>query len=289
MYKLGKSVIIILVCFLAIVWSWNEMGHMLVSEIAYLKISDEVRTKFETEMNMLNDFYPEFAGYLAGAPWLDKIRRYHTSQFASWHYIDRPYPLLIKNINRCSGGIVWALNSIQTTLQKSNDKLSRGLFIRFLVHLIGDLHQPLHNIAYFNHNFPKGDYGGNLFKIKYHSTTLKLHEFWDTCAHLYLTKFTYPLSPSEISHLKSTAQHLLSSYHRDLPQLTYRQWSHVSYQFAITNIYDHLQNSTVLTPTFISQSQYACQKQIVEAGLHLSQILTHLYSSSSFSKSKDDL
>lgn len=40
-------------------------------------------------------------------------------------------------------------------------KLSLNLHLRMLLHLYGDLHQPLHNICLFAKGFPEGDYGGN--------------------------------------------------------------------------------------------------------------------------------
>ena len=42
------------------------------------------------------------------------------------------------------------------------------MFIRFLIHFIGDLHQPLHIITMYSDNFlpPGGDNGGNSFLIQ---------------------------------------------------------------------------------------------------------------------------
>lgn len=67
-----------------------------------------------------------------------------------------------------------AMSSISTVFQartilKSNIKnltAERALFARYLVHLVGDIHQPLHSVSLFNHTFPNGDRGGNLLKLK---------------------------------------------------------------------------------------------------------------------------
>ena len=68
--------------------------------------------------------------------------------------------------------------------------------LRFLVHLIGDIHQPLHVLNYFDSNFPSGDQsalssplfplGGNLFFVQTPgegaSQTTNLHAWTDGCA-----------------------------------------------------------------------------------------------------------
>lgn len=56
----------------------------------------------------------------------------------------------------------------------------RALFARYLTHVVGDMHQPLHSVALFNASCPKGDGGGNFFKVKMPNGTLQnFHSFWD--------------------------------------------------------------------------------------------------------------
>jgi hypothetical protein len=48
-----------------------------------------------------------------------------------------------------------------------------------LLHLVGDIHQPLHCAAVFSEQFPNGDKGGNDAFIRIRSSPVKLHAFWD--------------------------------------------------------------------------------------------------------------
>lgn len=41
----------------------------------------------------------------------------------------------------------------------------RALFARYLIHVVGDIHQPLHSVSLYNQTFPSGDRGGNSLKI----------------------------------------------------------------------------------------------------------------------------
>lgn len=56
--------------------------------------------------------------------------------------------------------------------------------LRFLVHFVGDLHQPLHAATMYSAEFPDGDLGGNYYKIQVpgSSYTTNLHSFWDSGA-----------------------------------------------------------------------------------------------------------
>jgi hypothetical protein len=55
----------------------------------------------------------------------------------------------------------------------------RAVFLSYLVHLVGDLHQPLHCASLFDDTYPKGDKGGNDFYVKPGGRGVKLHALWD--------------------------------------------------------------------------------------------------------------
>jgi hypothetical protein len=61
----------------------------------------------------------------------------------------------------------------------------QALFARYLVHIVGDIHQPLHSVSLFNATYPSGDRGGNSQKIIIlNESTQNLHSFWDAGAYL---------------------------------------------------------------------------------------------------------
>lgn len=80
---------------------------------------------------------------------------------------------------------VIVVNQARTALKANLLKLTaeRSLFARYLVHLVGDIHQPLHSVSLYNRTFPKGDAGGNLLKIRIlNGTSQNFHSFWDSGA-----------------------------------------------------------------------------------------------------------
>src|SRR5262249_20568397 len=55
----------------------------------------------------------------------------------------------------------------------------KAVYLTWLFHLVGDIHQPLHCTAVFGERFPDGDRGGNLARIRVTSGPINLHSFWD--------------------------------------------------------------------------------------------------------------
>ena len=97
------------------------------------------------------------------------------------------------------------LNEVETTLRSDSasteDKI---LALKFLVHLVGDIHQPLHVGR-------KADKGGNGVRVKYYGRTTNLHAVWDGAmieqeklTYLEFTKLLDNATPEEIKDWQST-------------------------------------------------------------------------------------
>jgi len=55
----------------------------------------------------------------------------------------------------------------------------RSYDLTWTLHLVGDLHQPLHAVSRFTHELPEGDLGGNRIRLCAAPCGLNLHYFWD--------------------------------------------------------------------------------------------------------------
>jgi hypothetical protein len=140
------------------------------------------------------------------ATWPDRVRqssggvnRQDVSQYSRpyWHFIDQPIYLndeerqqlehnLTVNLRREAPqtdddenmNIVQAIkNSARIVRDASAPKEKRSVHLCWMLHLVGDSHQPLHSAELFTtHRFPGGDHGGNYLEIEHQ---WKLHAFWD--------------------------------------------------------------------------------------------------------------
>jgi len=124
------------------------------------------------------------------------VERYHRG---NWHYINLPAYLVesdqklrIKDPTRVSSkrrskkpaDVLTALNFIKTELESAESSMAeKGLWISWALHLIADVHQPLHTTAMFSKDrWPRGDRGGNEVKIAGSGNNGRLdslHYFWD--------------------------------------------------------------------------------------------------------------
>lgn len=73
--------------------------------------------------------------------------------------------------------------------------------MRLLIHIVGDMHQPLHNVNMYNYTYTNGDLGGNREKILLlNKTSMILHSYFDSGA-TRLADFQRPLSPDNMSKI----------------------------------------------------------------------------------------
>lgn len=80
---------------------------------------------------------------------------------------------------------------------------------RYLIHLVGDIHQPLHSVAMFSNEFPEGDQGGNKITVKApNGTSYNFHSFWDQGGYLFENstyKIVRPMNAANYSSLMKIA------------------------------------------------------------------------------------
>ncbi len=108
--------------------------------------------------------------------WMDEIRSDSTYNYtADWHWATietgKTYDQSPKNPK---GDVIAALEKIIAELQKHTlDKKTEAEYLKMLVHLVGDIHQPLHVGCC-------DDQGGNKVKVKWFHTESNLHRVWDS-------------------------------------------------------------------------------------------------------------
>ena len=97
------------------------------------------------------------------------------------------------------------LGWVETVLKSNKDGVTfeRAFMARYLLHLVGDSHQPLHSVNGFSNTHKNGDLGGNLVKIittaSTNSTILNLHAYLDSMAGLqsFTERLSRPLSAAQ--------------------------------------------------------------------------------------------
>ncbi|KAK4199596.1 putative nuclease S1 precursor [Triangularia verruculosa] len=156
--------------------AWGGFGHITVAYIASNFVSDSTTSYLQTLLR--NDT----GDYLAGvATWADSIRYTKWGRFTSgFHFIDAhdnpPTYCGVDYDRDCkkeAGCVVSALQNYTSQLLDTELPLwRRAQAAKFVIHFVGDIHQPLHTEDVAR--------GGNGIRVTFDGRELNLHHVWDT-------------------------------------------------------------------------------------------------------------
>ncbi len=159
---------VLFICFLLPfnVFSYGKTGHRIVGELAQRHLSNKAKLAVERILGKEK---------LAHASlWADEIKSDRNFDYAKlYHRMNVPKDSDLRKIQIEKHSIIWALVNFENILRSpettQNEKKDA---LRFILHFLGDLHQPLH-ICYSE------DKGGNEINVKWFSKNLNLHQVWD--------------------------------------------------------------------------------------------------------------
>lgn len=154
--------------------------------------------------------------------------------------------------------------------------------MRLLIHIVGDMHQPLHNVNMYNYTYTSGDLGGNKENILLlNKTSMILHSFFDSGA-TRLANFSRPLSPEGLSQVSEFGYQFRSEYPRSyfgsrVNLTTPESWAQESYDIAHNFIYPFVQETNQVTPDFDSTSYELIKQQLALGGYRLADTLLSIF------------
>ncbi|RZS54401.1 S1/P1 nuclease [Sphaerotilus mobilis] len=148
--------------------AWGHTGHELIADLAQSRLSPAAHAEARRLLALRG------ASRLAEvATWADEFR---TATTARWHYVNLPPDRCeYKPAEHCMKGqcAVEAVNRQLAVLALHQDDDERAQALRYVVHLVADLHQPLHAGR-------ADDRGGNTFQIRWGTQGSNLHALWDS-------------------------------------------------------------------------------------------------------------
>jgi hypothetical protein len=194
----------------ALAW-WDE-GHMQIAYLAWTRLDPDVRIRTASLLK-LNPDYPvwiaaapegkeDLYAFIHAATWPDDIKMkedyyedrvtdstarqnvpYGHLRHSYWHYKDILFTP--DNTTLPAPDPVDAVTQVKRMIEKlpatsdASERL-RSYDLVWMIHLVGDLHQPLHAIGRYTAEIPKGDRGGNEEMVTPATgETLALHAYWD--------------------------------------------------------------------------------------------------------------
>ncbi|GJN66284.1 hypothetical protein PLICBS_000301 [Purpureocillium lilacinum] len=159
------------------VQTYMRLGHMSTAYLAHHFLSNSTQAYLKELLNI----HENDDGYLANAAlWADTIKRTKEWHFTeTFHFIDAhdspPSSCNVNFMRDCkeTGCVISALtNYTKQSLDPSLPALRHAQAAKFIIHFLGDLHQPLHNEDVAR--------GGNGLRVKWDGEDTNLHSVWDS-------------------------------------------------------------------------------------------------------------
>ena len=200
--------------------AWNSIGHMSVAYVAYQKLTPEQRTRVAALLALNPNYKkwigyirkPDPANqdlyiFMMAATWPDQIKAMGSpykqdGDFAPktaeatnntgygdmyrhqyWHFVDLPFTM-----DGTSPLPAVPTPNAETEIAVFEAALSdpsvpdavKSYDLVWLMHLVGDVHEPLHCVNRISHDKPRGDGGGNSIPLPAPPVNNNLHEYWDS-------------------------------------------------------------------------------------------------------------
>jgi len=289
---------------------WHSTGHMLVAEMARIKIAETNPDALAWAENLISKF-SDFCGegkhpFTDSATWADKIKEEDWWSMFNWHFVDRVFlgdeessrsqDLKTGDVLNPSDNAVWAINNCISQLKSNhrsngntNPILGKSIALRNLIHFIGDLHQPLHGSTRITKDKPHGDQGGNLFKIKRYPEERgpiwnNLHFVWD---HLFdgFKEVWSPLSDYDYQLINDWSLYLLRMYpysqigEKIRKNKDAKSWSLESFEIVKNFLYKDLEEDQEIPSDYEKVAKDLVKERLVLASYRLSDTIIDIYNS----------
>ncbi|MCC6453271.1 MAG: S1/P1 nuclease [Acidobacteria bacterium] len=294
--------------------AWDDVGHKLTAYIAWQSMTPDVRSRVieilraAPEDSQLAAFYMSYGSqskaererefFVMTASWADFIKdrgfpvRYKTYSNSNWHYSDTFWHLdngkVVMDTDVEKNGLAMdKLDEFNKLIRSTASDKDKAIAVAWLIHIIGDIHQPLHVSAKTTKSFPKGDQGGNLFFLTPKGTPrdeqINLHGFWDS-----IIDRTVPNTKDECdaAYLDPLGEKIIAAYSReklksDLEPGEFSKWKDESLDIATTVAYRNIEFFKKPSDDYQQKAFRISERQIALAGYRIADLFNSAFGTAS--------
>lgn len=244
-----------LLCMPQMAFGWGLTGHRVVGELAQKQLTPTAAARIDVVL--------KHASLAMVANWGDFIRNDDKyTGWEVWHYKDMAPGLTREEfdkevVTQNNGEAIFRIYALIDSLKKNP---SNEVNLKMLIHLIGDMHQPLHM------GQPE-DKGGNTIRINWFGRNMSLHSLWDEGL-IDFQKLSYT---EYATHLNNTHFIKAEAFH---PAMVL-DWAWATYQSA-KDVYasvSEMENQYKYNFLYIS----LLEDRLSLAGAHLASVLNYIY------------
>jgi hypothetical protein len=232
-------------------FAWGPEAHRIVASIAWLQLSDDAKRNVE---DLLGRNKSATDPLTAVATWADE-HAVRNPKTRAWHFVD--IPLNYESYSRSrdcrdDNCIVEKIGHFKKQLQYGKTRQERIDALKYLVHLVGDLHEPLHCAD-------NNDAGGTRVQVTFFGKVSNLHRVWDS---------------DMIDRTGLTEASYTNKLMAALPSQGYwiEDWANESHLLARNYAYD-LPVDRALANAYYQANLPILDRQLARAGVRLAQVL----------------
>lgn len=251
--------------------AWGPDGHVIVARIAELRLTPEASKKIQALTNGARISDENFCN------WADHVRK-DRSETAPWHYVDIPFDAEkyepVRDCVKHQGCVIEAVRDFSRLIaDPDTTQVDRIEGLKFLVHFVGDMHQPLHC------GERNGDKGGNLCMVVLPagSKPRKLHVVWDVDLVEKNLKFHHMEPPALAALLNSR---ITKEQEEKWKTGDSADWAWESHVLAVTKAYYTIPAHTgnkILTRDYMEMNQSVVDEQFKKGGVRLAELLNQAF------------
>ena len=239
--------------------AWGVTGHRVVAEIAENHLTNRAKRKLKKLIGKQKLAY--------WANWPDNVRNSpEWKNTSTWHYVNispqetkEQFIEQLKNNNKPN--IYTAIQNVKGIIVDENTPdADREIYLRFLVHFLGDMMQPMHTGR-------EEDLGGNLIKIQFFKKDTNLHSLWDSGL-IDNTKYSYT-EYAKVLDVKSKEEI------KQIQSGSLEDWLYESHQ-AANQLYASVKPGENYSYDYQEQYKDLLERQLLHAGLRLAKILNEV-------------
>ncbi len=241
--------------------AWGLLGHRIVGQIADAYLTKHTRKEIAKILGT--------ESVAMAANWADFIKSDPSMSYLSpWHYCDIKGGLtqseFMAELDKDTAVDAYTkINFMVKELKnKDLDQDKKAMYLKLLIHIVGDVHQPLHV------GRPE-DQGGNKIKVMWFDVSYNLHSVWDDQLIGY-QKLSYTEYATAINHTTEAQR-------REWQQQPLSAWLWESYQLAEKIYADIKQPDQKLSYRYNYDYYASLNDRLLKGGVHLAGLLNDIF------------
>lgn len=254
-----KRVLLLLVCLSVArgVFAWGQKGHDVTAYIAECHLTEEAAAKID---KILGGHSPVYY-----ANWLDAAS--HTPQYEytrTWHYLNIDEGATLETTPRNpQGDVLTAVTEIVARLRQGGlDPQQERLQLIMLIHLVGDMHCPMHLGRL-------SDMGGNLRPVSVFDGESNLHAAWDTAIPEAAHRWSYTEWQKQTDRL---SEERIAQIQSGEPE----EWIAQTHALC-AEIYEKSPGGTNISYDYVDWATPIVEQQFLRGGYRLARLLNEIY------------